>query len=226
MINLELKNKILKDKNSEREDLIESQKKLLHVKQNNLDHSELLNKQLKNDLTVVKQELESNTLLVEKLEEEKKLESENRIAHEALLMSTINKSNKSDSLASCLCDSNTTVTPLFESFERLYHRKTIQSHTRNIWALSYFKKLDIKCLSTGSYHDKNIKIWDLSDFENATVSATLSTSANVISITTFKNDGSQFLASGVCYSFKFLFFNFPAIFPTFFFLFKRVVIVM
>jgi len=166
-------------------DIILELKKELELKQeeiNNLklDHT-IENTKLKIELGVVKEKLESNVVFIEKLKEENMLESENSKALESILFHE--KSNRIESKSKT-------------RFSHMSLQTTIQSQTRNIWALSNFQKLGKNYLTTGSW-DKSVKILNFGDANNATLSASLDTSIQIISTTTFQLDDCLFfLACG------------------------------
>jgi len=182
--NLKLENSLMKDKLLKQRQLIKSQ--------------DFENTELKHEVSLLKKRLESKIELDEKLKDEGTAEKENFNLHGTFVTTTSNEiivSDDSDEARSF--DSNETVKPVFENIETLSLKKSFQNHKSYIHALSHFEKLGTKYIISGSW-DKSVKIWDLSDYENATVTMTLPTSANVYSTTIFEHDSSLLIASAGC----------------------------
>merc|ERR1719491_2382787 len=157
------------------------------------------NTELKNEVSVLKERLELSKIVIEgKLKSGKMAEKENLKVQGTLLTSTLNGSVVSDDSDEARSfDSNETMKPASEIIQKLSLKNSFQNHTSYIHALSHFEKLGTKYLISGSW-DKNVKIWNLSDSENATLSTTLPTSAYVFSSTIFEHDSSQFFANAGC----------------------------
>merc|ERR1711933_717685 len=82
----------------------------------------------------------------------------------------------------------------FENVDYLLYQNTFQICIRGIFALSYFEKNERIYIACGSF--EKITIFDVTDTNKFKVSATIPTSSTVLSIITFKVDGSPFLACG------------------------------
>ena len=105
------------------------------------------------------------------------------------------KMNKEDKRSNLESDSNE-----FENFDYLLPQNTFQICRGYKSALSYFEKNERIYLACGSFAIGNIRILDVTDTNKFKVSATIPTSSTVLSIITFKVDGSLFLAYGENYN--------------------------
>jgi len=208
-IQKEMESKILFNEKFKKENISDNQMtEALSMIYNNEINFDSENEKLRIEVSRMEKEIESKNSFIEKLKERNMLGKEKIQVLEALSMSNMNDIVKMDNnvenntLESCSWFWQGTIKPELENVERLCLRKTLQNHTQNfkihtksIFALSNFEKSDIKYLTSGTA-DKSINILDLSDSENIQVFATLSTSAKVVSTTTFEFGGNQFLASG------------------------------